>query len=365
MTAHTEEITWVAEHRPEVPEPDGPATERARLALMRDISAETEVPRRRWLPWLAASAGAAAVAAAGVALLMPGRSHPGPASARHVASATTASTTASPVHDPHPHVTTGTPVLLHLAHAVSRAPALPGNATLVVHHNVVHGAQGHQFSGDDLYEDDGDYYYGDDLSQLSQALAEPSSADSSEGKVIDAAAASADVSPAQAAQNVYAASPAPSDPAAIAAGKRTAVVKLRAAAAAAASPAIRDEDERRLAEIRNAPDTVTQGQRDNYLWMNISTALEGGAGRSDVRAGALLAASQLPDVTVAQTTFGGQPVLQVTNSEFSDGYTETYDLDPQTGVLIHFRGGSPSGDDGVDVTYQVSRVSTPDLTAAH
>jgi hypothetical protein len=365
MTPDTIEITWVAERAPDVPEPDGLATEQARVALMQDISAVTARPRRRWVPWAVAAASASAIAAAGVVVLSANAGHharPGV----HVASVKTTQIAHVPVH----HVVAGTPVLLRLAHSVSHDAALPGNATLVVHQNVVHGGQPHTFTGEDLYEDNGDYYFGQDRSELLAAVADPAAADATEGKVIAAAAASADVSPAQAAQNIYAASPAPApgDPGTQAQDRRTIIEKLQAvlhSAPAAQQAAIR----RKLDEVENAPDTdtVTQSQRDNYLWMNISTAFEGGAGRSDVRAGALLAASQLPDVTVTQTTFDGQPVVEVTNSEFSDNYSETYDLDPQTGVLVHFRGegGTDAGDDSVDITYQVSRVTTPGLDPAH
>jgi hypothetical protein len=363
MTPDTIEITWVAERAPDVPEPDGLATEQARLALMQDISAVTVRPRRRWVPWAAAAASASAIAAAGVVVLSANAGHHA-RPAVHAASAPAKTTHI--VHVPEHHVVAGTPVLLHLAHSVSHAAPLPGNATLVIHQNVVHGGQPHTFTGEDLYEDNGDYYFGQDRSELLQAVADPASADSTEGKAIAAAAASANLSPAQAAQNIYAASPAPSNPGTLAEAKRTAIDKLTAVVNAAPA-AQRAAIQQRLAEVQNAPDTVTQGQRDNYLWMNISTAFEGGAGRSDVRAGALLAASQLPDVTVAQTTFAGQPVVQVTNSEFSDGYSETYDLDPQTGVLVHFHGGggTDAADDSVDITYQVSRVTTPGLDPAH
>jgi hypothetical protein len=303
------------------------------------------------------------MAAAGVLVLSANAGHHAKPEL-HAASAPAKATRI--VHVPQHHVVAGTPVLLRLAHSVSHSAPLPGNATLVIHQNVVHGSQAHTFSGEDLYEDNGDYYFGQDRSELLQAVADPANADSTEGKVIAAAAASANLPPAQAAQNIYAASPAPSDPGTLAEGKRTAIEKLKAVVNAAPA-AQRAAIQPKLAQVENAPDTVSQSERDNYLWMNISTAFEGGAGRSDVRAGALLAASQLPDVTVTQTTFAAQPVVQVTNSEFSDGYSETYDLDPQTGVLVHFHGGggTDAGDDSVDITYQVSRVTTPGLHLAH
>jgi hypothetical protein len=368
MTPDLDEITWVAERRPDVDEPDGVATERARMALMRDMSAEQTRPRRRWVPWLAATASGAAVAAAGVAVLTAGGGNTVTTVQSTVAPRTASVTTTAspaPAHHVASPVVAGSPVLLHLAHAVAHAPALPGNATLVIHHNSVHGPDANDFSGDDLYEDNGDYYYGGDLSQLRQAVADPASADTSEGKMIAAAASSADATPAQAAQAIYEVSPAPSDPNTIAASRRTMITKLRAMLAAPSTVAARAKLQQELTQVENAPDTVTQAQRDNILWSNIGIALEGGEGRSDVRAGALLAASQLPQVTVTSTTFDGQPVLQVTNGQFPDGYAETYDLDPQTGVLVHFHGGSPAGGDGVDVTYEVSRVTTPDLQPAH
>jgi hypothetical protein len=367
MTPDLDEITWVADRRPTTGEPDGVATDRARVALMEHISTEPARSRRRWLPWLAAAASGAAVAAAGGAVLTAGGRDDSAVRAPLADTQTHATHggAAASGHVGRSHVVSGSPVLLHLAHTVARAPALPGNATLVVHHNVVHGAQGEQFSGDDLYEDNGDYFYGADLSELRQSVADPGGADPTEGKVINAAAGASNESAAQAAQALYAASPAPSAPGTLAEAKRTAVGKLKAAERAAPTAAARAALELKLSAVQNAPDVVTQAERDNYLWLNIGTALEGGAGRADVRAGALLAASQLPDVTVTSTTSDGQSVVQVTNGEFPDGYTETYDVDPQTGVLVHFRGGGAGDqDDSVDVTYQVSRVTTPSLDPA-
>lgn len=93
-------------------------------------------------------------------------------------------------------------------------------------------------------------------------------------------------------------------------------------------------------------------------------ALEGGAGRAHIRAGAMLALSTLPEVKVTQTTLDGQPVVQITNTQFSDGYAETLDLDAQTGVLVHVSGGTVGRPDSVDVAYQVTRVTAPSLDQA-
>jgi hypothetical protein len=99
--------------------------------------------------------------------------------------------------------------------------------------------------------------------------------------------------------------------------------------------------------------------------MNCMDALEGGAGRRGIRAGAMLAVSTLPDVKVTKTSFDGRPVVQITNTQFSDGYAETLDLDARTGVLVHMSGGTVGKADSVDVTYRVTRVTAPSLDPAH
>src|SRR6202012_3894733 len=57
------------------------------------------------------------------------------------------------------HADTADAKLVSLARSVAQSPALPGNATLVVHTNTVAG-DATPFVGEDLYEDNGDYYYG-------------------------------------------------------------------------------------------------------------------------------------------------------------------------------------------------------------
>ncbi len=94
-------------------------------------------------------------------------------------------------------------------------------------------------------------------------------------------------------------------------------------------------------------------------------ALEGGAGRADVRAGAMLALSTLPDVKVTQATLHGAPAVQITNTQFADDYAETLDLDARTGVLVQMSGGTVGKPDSVDVVYRVTRVTAPSLEPAH
>ena len=358
MNTDFDEATWVAERLPEAEEPDGTTTDRARLALLAHISAAPAPPRRRRLGLRLAAVGAIVVAVAAIAIAHgPAR----PAKTRAVGAA---------IATRH-HAVDGHPVLLQLADDVTQAPAPPGNATLVFRHHTFPNQS--SFSGYDLYEDDGSYYYGATLDELHQALADPSTDDKELGGILAAAARSANVTPAQAASDIYHASPAPgAEPGAVAAytmGLRTALEKLLAVKA---NPALIRSIRMRLATVTHATPAAAarlarpdQATVDNYLWMNCMDALEGGAGRADVRAGAMLALSTLPDVKVTQTALAGQPVVQIVNTQFSDGYAETLDLDARTGVLVHMSGGTIGQPDSVDVAYRVTRVTAPSLDPAH
>ena len=360
MNTDFDEVTWVAERLPKVDEPDGIASERARLALLEHISAAPPPRRRRrrlGLRLAAVGALTAATAAVGVATIGHGPAHPASSGASRAPRVATA---------PQRHRVSSHPVLLRLADAITQAPAPPGNATLVYRHHTFPNAP--SFSGYDLYEDNGAYYYGATLDELHESLADPSSADKELGGILAAAARSANLTPAQAASNVYQASPAPSGSRALTRQARRALEKL---ASAKASPALARQIRRRLAAFPTAEPSSRQDSQppsqatiDNYLWGNCMDALEGGAGRADIRAGAMLALSTLPDVRVTQTTFDGESIVQITNTQFSAGYAETLDLDAQTGVLVHMSGGTVGKPDSVDVTYRVTRVTAPSLDPA-
>lgn len=357
MTTEFDEATWVTERLPEVDQPDGLATDRARLALLEHIAAVPPPRRRpRRLGWRLAAVGAGTAAIAAIAI-----AH-GPA---RPATPATSSAPRAQLATRHPHLS-GHPVLVRLADDITQAPAPPGNATLVFRHHTFPNAP--SFSGYDLYEDNGAYYYGATLDELHASLADPSSGDKELGGILTAAARSANVTPAQAASNIYEASPAPSGVPTYTTGLRTALAKL--AAADRNSSKIKSLRERLAALSHATPSEAArlakpdQATVDNYLWMNCMDVLEGGAGRADVRAGAMLALSTLPDVKVTPTTLDGQRVLQITNTQFSDDYAETLDLDVQTGVLVHMSGGTIGKPDSVDVAYSVSRVTAPSLDPA-
>jgi hypothetical protein len=175
---------------------------------------------------------------------------------------------------------------------------------------------------------------------LRSAASDPSPSDKQAapfGQITAAAAASADLTPAQAADKLLAADPHP-------------------------TPKVGHVE-----TTEGKPFTWTQAAVDRDLdgieWLSISAALEGGAGKPQVRAGALRAAAAMPDTTVISTTDNGQPVVEVT---WDNGpYVESLTVDSQTGVLLlAHTAGSRTGVTST-TTYNVSRVTAPSLTAAH
>ena len=159
------------------------------------------------------------------------------------------------------------------------------------------------------------------------------------GQIVAAAAASADLTPTQAADKLLAADPHP-------------------------TPKVGQAD-----TTQGKPFTWTQAAVDRDLdgieWQAISAALEGGAGKPQVRAGALRAAAVMPNTTVTSTTDDGQPVVEVTWHEGPGQYVESLTVDSHTGVLLlAHNAGSPTGVTST-TTYNVSRVTAPSLAAAH
>jgi hypothetical protein len=328
-----DEFAWMTKNRLDVPDPDGAMTERARTALMDHMSASAERPRRR-LAWLVGATAGTALAAAAVVVITSGA---GPTTNNNGSEPVALSAT--------PLASKPSFVLFNLANSVAQSPALPGNATLIKWSTVNVGFGGPPtMTGYDLYEDNGDYYFGQTLAALQSTVSNPSPSDSQGapfGQVIAAAAASANLTSSQAAERLLAADPHPTPHV----GTTTSQGKTT---------------------------TWTQADVNSDLegieWQAITAALEGGAGRPQVRAGALLAASAMPDTTVTNTTFAGQPAVKVTWNEGPDNYSESVIVNNQDGVLLsEFNGGATSGNDvgaTSNTTYQVSRVTAPGLAPA-
>jgi hypothetical protein len=328
-----DEFAWMTKNRLDVPDPDGAMTDRARTVLMNHMSATTERPRRR-LSWLAGATAGTAVAAAAVLVVAGGS---GTGSITHSSGSNQVAVSATPL------ASKTSSVLVSLAHTAAQSPALPGNATLIERSTVNFGFGGPPtLAGYDLYEDNGDYYFGQTLAELQSTVSNPSPSDSQDaslGQVIAAAAASANLTPAQAAERLLAADSHPTPHVGTTTSQGTTT-------------------------------TWTQADVDRDLegieWQAITAALEGGAGRPQVRAGALLAASAMPNTTVTTTTYANQLAVNVTWNEGPDGYAESVTVNNQTGVLLdEFNGGATSGNDAgatSNTTYQVSRVTAPSLT---
>jgi hypothetical protein len=126
MNTDFDEVTWVADRLPEVDDPDGMATDRARLALLKHISATP--PPRRWRRRLGLRLAAAGAVTAAVGVFVIGH---GPAHRAKTRTVPTPRVAIAPQH----HAVSGHPVLLRLADEITQAPAPPGNATLVFRHH--------------------------------------------------------------------------------------------------------------------------------------------------------------------------------------------------------------------------------------
>jgi hypothetical protein len=107
--------------------------------------------------------------------------------------------------------------------------------------------------------------------------------------------------------------------------------------------------------------TVKSLQNDiNYaIWYNSIGALTEGAGNPQVREGVLRVLSTIPEVTVANSTTGGQPTLTLTAAPALMGAglpAQVVTISARTGMPISLVNGTPGPKYDSHPTYQVSRV---------
>jgi hypothetical protein len=250
--------------------------------------------------------------------------------------------------------------VLTLAHQVQTAPQLKGDATLVLHTNLLTEGPGSStsgsFTGADLYLDDGRYFYAPTADGLPAAV-KGGPQDYSLKAVTDAMSANATADP-QAA---------------------------RAAYLKAMNPLFAGDTEHE-----------PSWQQDNIIWVSGIDLLGAAYGRSDVLAATLRVLSTVNGVTVTHVTFDGHDALQISmkdpgseamakivasdppkvSSSVADKATGlirekkqamakahvkvqpipphlmTLTLDDQTGALLQYT------DIGLKVTYHVTRVDT-------
>jgi len=362
MIDTNDDVQWVKAQRPTVEPPDAEATGWARAALLAHTERSSRLTR--------IDSPSERPAARGTRRRKSGlfRSHRGMAAAAAVALMAAAGIAASVIGFP----TGGSNLLgpapasaavLTLAHQVQTAPQLKGDATLVLHTNLLTEGPGSStsgsFTGADLHLDDGRYYYAQTVAGLPEAVKAGPMTDYSLKAVTDAMSANATADPQTA----------------------------RAAYLKAVNPLY-------------AGDTETEPgwQQDNVIWVSGIDVLGAAYGRPDVLAATLRVLSTVDGVTVTHVNFDGHDALAISmkdpgskaqakiiaaspapmsSSEAADAakilrekkeamakahikvqpippHLMTLTLDDQTGALLQYT------DIGLRVTYTVTRVDAAD-----
>jgi hypothetical protein len=114
-------------------------------------------------------------------------------------------------------------------------------------------------------------------------------------------------------------------------------------------------------------DKVLQNDIDNAIWSNSVNALTEGAGNPQVREGVLRLLSTIPEVTVANSTTGGQPTLTLTAGPAMNPGSglpaQVVTINATTGMPISSVWGTPRQKYYSDTTFQVSRVTLAGVEA--
>ena len=297
---------------------------------------------RRGLALRGASAAGAAVLAAG-----------GLFAAVHGAGGTAAGTTAGTAASRAPAVTSK---LMSLAARISASDgARPGNASLVIQKQVI-GGRLMQFSYA-LYTDSGKLYSGDDKQTLMAAVAHHANlADFTNAREIAAAryAATGDLATAR----VRMVNALPNDFFLSFAARK----KIWEAGAAARQALLREKGDKTPQKMPTGK--ALQGEINNSLWTASTIALSWGAGNPEIRAGVLRLVSTIPEVTVTNSTTGGQPTLTITAGPavFGGSGEQVLTISARTGMPISSVVTIPRVPTSVE-TYQVSRVTLAGIEA--
>ncbi|MDH2426911.1 hypothetical protein [Sphaerisporangium sp. TRM90804] len=103
---------------------------------------------------------------------------------------------------------------------------------------------------------------------------------------------------------------------------------------------------------------------NNHLWTNSVDALARGAANPKIRAGVLRLLSTIPEVTVEDSTTGGQPTLTLTAGPalFLGSGDQVLTIDARTGMPIRSVVGAQGAPSSV-TTFKVSRVTLADIEA--
>ena len=287
--------------------------------------------------------------AAGAAVLAAG----GLFAAVHGTGGTVAGTAAGTTAPQAPAATSRLVTLAALIQA--RSGPLPGNASLVIEKQVMGGKPMQAEYG--LYTDSGDMYSGDDKQTLVAAVAHHANlADSSNARELAAAryAAAGDLATARvrmvdALDNELFLS--------FAARK-----KIWEKGAAARQALMREKGMK--TPLKMPTGQALQDEIDNRLWTASTIALSWGAGDPQIREGVLRLVLTIPQVTVADSTTGGQPTLTITAGPavFGGDGEQVLTISARTGIpvtsVVTGRGMRTSVE-----TFQVSRVTLAGIEA--
>jgi hypothetical protein len=340
--AHDRDIDWLLERRPDAEEPSTESTERVRAALIAHGVRHRRARQRAGAITAAgvlATAGAAVVVATGG---ITGHGHPRGTPTRLVIAPTTAT------HPDAAHHISQTP-LVELASYVRTlpAPSQRGDATLVVRDTFInrrHEVDGAIYGGYDLYTDSGKYYYApDSLAQLQQTFDahQVTTGGGDEARVLRVLAAAATDTPRQARAAALRTWPKPLS--------RATVLRQTSQL----PPALRRKVRRLEIAPKHESARAIRIHNDSDLYIIATQALEVGAGRPDVRAGAMNVLDTLSHVSETPDRVDGIHALRVRFPD--DGTPETIWLDARTGVPIQEKDGATSA-----TSFVVERV-----TAAH
>ena len=237
----------------------------------------------------------------------------------------------------------------------ARSGPLPGNASLVIGKQVIGGKP--MQLGYGLYTDSGDMYSGDDKQTLVAAVAQHANlADFTNAREIAAAryAAAGDLATAR----VRMVNALPNDFFLSFAARK----KIWEEGAAARQALMREKGIK--TPLKMPTGKALQDDIDNNLWTASTIALSWGAGDPEIREGVLRLVSTISEVTVADSTTGGQPTLTITAGPavFGGDGEQVLTINARTGMpissVVTGRGMPTSVE-----TFRVSRVTLADIKA--
>ncbi|MDG4786741.1 hypothetical protein O7626_12500 [Micromonospora sp. WMMD1102] len=296
--------------------------------------------RRRGVFGVAAGGGIAAVAALALALPMATGSGTAPAP---TGPDNQAAGSASPAP-------AGDIKLVSLAASLTAADApLPGDASLIVEKVDVRRGTVPSRTRYHLYADSGEYYYTEARRELPRVVARAENLGNgfhARGVAAARNAATGDLGRAreQMINSVY--DEGQPSTTAEQEKQRTEVLRQKGVPN---PPPLTDRDRERIA--------------DNHLWVNSVDVLSAGGGDPEVRAGVLRLVSTIPDVTVVESTTGGQPTLTITAGVWTDDTEQVLTINAQNGVPIRAVLDDPGAGTSFVQTFQVSRVTVADIRA--